>query len=145
MRARTSPSCDHAVRPCCVRGVDGEDIAKQKSEGAREQEEVPEQGGRMEEVELCGLGEEELDEEQEAGKRGIRKLHDPKLPKEDEVKEHYLSGHMPYRSWCPHCVKGRGKEMDHKKGEDEQGGIPEYHMDHCFPGDEHVEHGIGDH
>ena len=93
----------------------------------------------MEEVELCGLCEEELDEEQEAGKRGIRKLHDPKLPKEDEVKEHYLSGHMPYRSWCPHCVKGRGKEMDHKKGEDEQGGIPEYHLDYCFPGDEHGE------
>jgi hypothetical protein len=100
-----------------VRGVDGgdwerlaaktkEDIAKQKSEGAQEQEEVPEQGGQPEEVELY---EEELNEDQEAGKRGIRKLHDPKLPKEDEVKEHYLSGHMPYRSWCPHCEReGKG-------------------------------------
>ena len=64
-------------------------------------------------------------------------MHDPKLPTNEEVKEHYLSGHMPYRSWCHHCVGGRGRERDHtKKGDEEQQGIPEYHMDYCFPGDE---------
>ena len=42
---------------------------------------------------------------------------------------------MPYRSWCHHCVGGRGRERDHtKKGDEEQQGIPEYHMDYCFPG-----------
>jgi hypothetical protein len=79
-----------------------------------------------------------LDEgvEEEYGKREVRKLHDPKLPNEQEVKEHSLSGHMPFRSWCPHCVRGRGKEMEHKRKEDEEEvGIPEYHMDYCFPGD----------
>ena len=80
-----------------------------------------------------GVGDEEF------GKRIVRKLHDPKLPSENEVKEHYLSGHLPFRSWCPHCVKGRGKEMEHKKQDEEQTGIPEYHLDYCFPGDEHGE------
>ena len=44
---------------------------------------------------------------------------------------------MPYRNWCPHCVRGRGKEMDHraKRGTEEES-LPEYHMDDCFPGDE---------
>ena len=70
----------------------------------------------------------------------MKKVHDPKLPNEEEVREHYLSGHMPYRSWCHHCVRGRGRERDHtKKGDESTQGIPEYHMDYCFPGDEHGE------
>ena len=56
------------------------------------------------------------------------------------MKEHEESGHIPYRSWCPHCVMGRGKEMDHRRRKaEEEGGIPEYHMDYCFPGDD-IEH-----
>jgi hypothetical protein len=69
----------------------------------------------------------------------VKKLHDPLLPTEKEVQEHYVSGHMPYRSWCHHCVRGRGRERDHakkKKKEDEERGLPEYHLDYCFPGDE---------
>jgi hypothetical protein len=60
-------------------------------------------------TDLVYSDEDKIDEG-EARKLDIRKLHDPKLPKEDEVKEHFLSGHMPFRSWCPHCVKGKGKE-----------------------------------
>ena len=76
------------------------------------------------------------DLERENGQRKVKHVHDPKLPSSEEVRQHNLT-HVPYRSWCPHCVRGRGKEMDHKrrKGEDEQG-IPEYHLDYCFPGDE---------
>ena len=101
-----------------------------------EESEAQEQGGQQRESEVNmeeGVGDEEF------GKRIVRKLHDPKLPSENEVKEHYLSGHLPFRSWCPHCVKGRGKEMEHKKQDEEQTGIPEYHLDYCFPGDEHGE------
>ena len=70
--------------------------------------------------------EEEM-EEQEAGKRRVKKLHDPLMPTEREVQEHYLAGHLPYRSWCHHCVRGRGRELNHvKRGDKEQRGIPEY-------------------
>ena len=79
----------------------------------------------------------EEDEPTEHGKRKVKRMLDPKLPNEVEVREHYLSGRIPYRNWCPHCARGRGREMDHgRKAEDEQPGIPEYHMDYCFPGDD---------
>ena len=42
----------------------------------------------------------------EAGQRKVKKVQDPRLPSEEDVKEHYVSGHMPYRSWCHHCVRG---------------------------------------
>ena len=67
----------------------------------------------------------------------VRTMQDPKLPTKEEVKEHYESAHMPYRSWCHHCVRGRGRERDHRRrGEQEQQGVPEYHFDYCFAGDE---------
>ena len=66
----------------------------------------------------------------------IRKLIDPRLPSAKEVEEHNIT-HIPYRNWCPHCVKGRGKEMSHRKDDDDGNrGIDEFHFDYCFPGDE---------
>jgi hypothetical protein len=108
-------------------------LAAKIKEGAKQQQDVEEQGGQQHE-QIDMNNEEGLEEE--FGKRPVRRLHDPKLPSENEVREHSLSGHMPFRSWCPHCVRGRGKEMDHKKqGDEEEAGIPEYHLDYCFPGD----------
>lgn len=61
----------------------------------------------------------------------------PRLPTEEEVKDHYLGCHMPYRSWCHHCVMGRGRERDHRRrSSEDQRGLPESHMDYCFLGDE---------
>ena len=68
--------------------------------------------------EVCGLEEDEMSDEEEL-QHGVeanrlrikeesggimRKLLDPRLPNKEEVKEHELSGHLPYRNWCPHCV-----------------------------------------
>ena len=39
-------------------------------------------------------------------------------PKE-EVENHNLI-HLPFRSWCTHCVKGRAKGDMHKKQEKEE-------------------------
>ena len=39
----------------------------------------------------------------------VKRLADPKLPSADEVEQHYISGHLPYRSWCPVCVKADRK------------------------------------
>ena len=60
-----------------------------------------------------GRNDDEQDEEEdhEVGRRKVMKLHDPKLPSEMEVKEHYCSGHMPYRSWCHHCVRGADESV----------------------------------
>ena len=82
------------------------------------------------------ISEDEEDDEAECGTRRVKKMQDPKLPTQAEVKEHQLT-HLPFRSWCHHCVKGRGKEMPHEREKaDEEQTLPEYHMDYAFPGDE---------
>ena len=35
-------------------------------------------------------------------------------PSKEEVELHDLT-HLPYRSWCPHCVKGKAKRHHHRK------------------------------
>ena len=74
------------------------------------------------------------DSEEEAGNRKVQKMQDPKLPKECDIQDHNLT-HLPFRSWCRHCVRGQGKELPHKKLQDEPGMI-ELHADLCFLGDE---------
>ncbi len=44
----------------------------------------------------------------EAGQRSTKKLGDPVMSKEEEVREHERT-HLPFRSWCRHRVRGRGK------------------------------------
>ena len=75
------------------------------------------------------------DPEQQCGQRGLRTTLDPKIPSRSEY-QHCLT-HMPSRNWCPYCVQGGGKEMDHrsKRGTEDES-LPEYLMDYCFPGDE---------
>ena len=55
----------------------------------------------------------------------IRKVLDLKAPSEQEVKDHWLRGHWPYRNWCPVCVAARGKEMDHRDAASQRS-LPEY-------------------
>ena len=72
----------------------------------------------------------EVEIDQEPGMRAPIKMVDPKLPSQDEVDEHCLT-HLPYRNWCRHCVRGKGRAADHKTA-DRQDGLPEVHMDYCF-------------
>ena len=39
----------------------------------------------------------------------------PYTPTKAEVYEHEVT-HLPYRTWCKHCVKGRGVSTPHRKG-----------------------------
>ena len=42
---------------------------------------------------------------------------------------------MPYRSWCRHCVRGKGKSESHKRLDAEkEHTIPTVSMDYCFMG-----------
>ena len=65
----------------------------------------------------------------------IKSLRDPKLPTKEEVEKHNLI-HLPYRDWCPICVKANNREMDHEKDNGKDRKLPEYSFDYCFPGDE---------
>ena len=65
----------------------------------------------------------------------MKKLGDPRLPSEREIEEHNFT-HVPYRNWCPHCVRGRGKDLDHRRSTEDDRRIREFSFDYFFPGDE---------
>ena len=123
---------EHAVRPVLNEGEeeDEREELEERSRVAAEGERGAEERGGGED-EVVGRSDEKDEEQEEAGKRNVKKIHDPKLPTKEEVKEHFESAHMPYRSWCHHCVRGRGRERDHRRrsGEEQQG-VPEYHLDY---------------
>ena len=43
-----------------------------------------------------------------------RVVKTPDMPTAAEMAEHRANGHMPYRSWCPDCVDGFGREWAHR-------------------------------
>ena len=43
-----------------------------------------------------------------------RPLPQPRLPSRQEVQEHELT-HIPYRSWCVHCVRGAERSDAHRR------------------------------
>ena len=55
----------------------------------------------------------------------VRAKKAPKEPTELERLRHEAT-HLPYRSWCEYCIKGRGRFRPHlRKGEaDEEGAVP---------------------
>ena len=61
-------------------------------------------------------------------------LRDPGAPTPREIEEHNVT-HMPFRSWCPHCVAGKAQERPHKKQERQsEKQIPEIVFDYGFLG-----------
>ena len=77
--------------------------------------------------------EEERDEEQEEGERP-KKIRTDSKPSKEEVEEHMLT-HMPYRSWCEHCVKGKAKGKPHARANREEGETPVVSIDYMFMSD----------
>ena len=65
----------------------------------------------------------------------VRAMVDPRLLTEEEVANHELT-HLPYRNWCPACVKAKGKDLDHRGAVDKERKLSEYCFDYCFPGDD---------
>ena len=94
-----------------------------------EEESEDEEGGEVE----VGTDAERLRAEKADGY--LKRVADPRKPTEQEVKDHYRT-HVPYRNWCPCCVKAKGKDLDHRKAVDGERGLNEYSFDYCFPGDE---------
>lgn len=66
------------------------------------------------------------------GARTPVKLRDPRKPSAEEVALHEMT-HLPFRSWCSHCVRGRGRAADHRAVKEERG-VGEIHVDYGFVG-----------
>ena len=58
----------------------------------------------------------------------------PAKPTQAEQDEHYATGHAAYRSWCEHCVKGRGRASQHAVVS--EGELPEVGVDYAYHGPE---------
>mgnify|MGYP001458192757 CR=1 FL=1 len=55
------------------------------------------------------------DREEEAEEaRKVKYMKCPHEPSQLEVEDHMIN-HMPYRSWCEHCIKGRAVAPAHNK------------------------------
>ena len=65
---------------------------------------------------MAGEGDAEQEPEQAAKDEGFaaRALPAPPQPTPEMVASHNVS-HIPFRSWCSHCVRGRGRSFYHKK------------------------------
>ena len=82
--------------------------AEEEEEGEGSPERKRQRHGEVD-VEEAAKGE---DGEEEA--RAVRGPIIPVTPSLEEVRQHRLT-HRPFRSWCPHCVRGKGREDPHKK------------------------------
>ena len=46
--------------------------------------------------------------------REARMMPDPGMPTAAQRRKHKFT-HCPYRSWCPECVQGRGRDIYHTR------------------------------
>ena len=64
------------------------------------------------------VAEHEPEDEQLEEADEQRVMKDPGQPSQKEWEEHRID-HWPFRSWCPHCVKGRATGKQHTKRQEE--------------------------
>ena len=76
-------------------------------------------------------------EEEEFGTRKPMRKGNPREPTKEEKEDHEKL-HIPFKSWCRHCVRGRGKEEACRK-DGRIPEVPEVHMDFMFMGEEKSE------
>ena len=82
---------------------------------------------------------EKMDEDKENGDeehQKARAMASPDLPSRCEVEDHNLT-HISFRSWCNHCLRGRGRSSAHKRGHNEGGGgdnraVTTYSIDYMY-------------
>ncbi len=63
-----------------------------------------------------------------------KQVTDVASPTAQEVKDHEIT-HLPFRSWCEHCVKGKSVERACKTAEHNTSALPTVHADYEFMGD----------
>ena len=60
-----------------------------------------------------------------------RVLPTPDLPSQSDQEKH-REDHLPYASWCDHCVEGRGREMGHHATHSGAKSVPTISFDYMF-------------
>ena len=85
-----------------------------------------EENGERIEVKVDEAG----DDEQEA--EPMKKRPNPMLPSSEEIDDHRVAGHYPYRSWCRECVEGRAVGQHHVSAEESRKKIPTIAFDYFF-------------
>ena len=89
------------------------------------------QGDELLGEEECAAGEViDLDDQEPEEGAQTRRARDPGEPTEQEREAHRDDGHIPYRSWCDHCVEGRGCGEPHKSTD--PGAVPVVSFDYLF-------------
>ena len=93
----------HSIRPWCTYPMEEDDEEMADEEKKGDMTKTQKSGEEVKD-------EERHEEEEEAriikGKRPIRQ------PNQEEYEAH-MRTHMPFRKWCPHCVKGKRKNDLH--------------------------------
>ena len=85
---------------------------------------------------LCPVEEQEdeevVDDEEDEEEAVIQKTL-PYIPKPSlqEIQDH-LRNHLPFRSWCPHCISGRGAALPHLTRKHDTPTVPTLHLDYAF-------------
>ena len=67
--------------------------------------------------------------------RTVKMIRSPVTPTADEWNSHMVT-HVPFRDWCPHCVRGRGNNDHHRRaqGREADDGRIVVSMDYGFLG-----------
>ena len=121
-----------SVRPTKDEVSKNEELAVVKSNGEGGVTSHNEQGGVHQTGNSASSREAQEDrkkaesEEEEEEVRPMKAKTIPKSPTAEEYRVHRLT-HLPYRSWCPHCVKAKKRNPPHKKkekGKQEERSIP---------------------
>ena len=64
-------------------------------------------------------------------KRPLVEMRRPYTPTQKEIDEH-TPLHIPYRSWCPHCVAGKGGSGHHRTDSAKEKLGTTISLDYCF-------------
>ena len=59
-----------------------------------------------------------------------RKVREPGEPTSAEISDHNIT-HLPFRSWCAHCVRGKSNNDPHRRRPADEPEIPTIGMDYC--------------
>ena len=96
-------------------------VEQEREKDQKEEQERSTSAQQAKEDSKGGLGpdvatEDEKAEVEEEGEEGREALAAPapRSPSRMERDQHELT-HTPYRAWCPHCVRMRGRNTAHRK------------------------------
>ena len=91
--------------------------------------------GDPEDEEISEVDGEEMDCPPCTEERTSRGLQDPLQPTQRQIDDHDRT-HLPFRNWCPWCVKAKAREAAHPRQGVEEAGLPVIGMDYIYYGND---------